>query len=76
MFNYSDYSNFVFRPSLKWENTSRDDIIDFKKDDYIAELMKVLKIGSMVDSSIQDQIIDIIKKIWDTFEKMALDERS
>ena len=67
MFNYSDYSNFVFRPSLKWENTSRDDIIDFKKDDDIVEPTKGIKIGSMVNSNIQNQIIDIIKPYWDLF---------
>ena len=69
MFNYSDHGNCVFRTSLKWDNTPRDDIIDFNKDDDIAELMKGLKIRSMVDSSIRDRIIDIIKTYWDFFCK-------
>ena len=67
MFNYSDYGNCVFRTSLKWENTSRDDIIDLKKDDDIVEPTKGIKIGSMVNSNIQNQIIDIIKPYWDLF---------
>ena len=64
MFLYSDYGNCVFRTSLKWENTPRDDIIDFKKDDDISEFMKGLNIGSMLDSSIQYRVIEIIKTYW------------
>ena len=64
MFNYSDYGNCVFWPLLKWQNTPRDNTIDFNKDSDIAELIKRLKIGSMVYSIIQDQIIDIIKTYW------------
>ena len=54
MFNYSNNGYCVFRTSLKWENTPRDDIIDFNKDNDINELMKGLNIGSIIDSSIQD----------------------
>ena len=54
MCKYSGYGNCVFHPSLKWVNTPRDNIIDFSKENDIAELTKGLKIGSMVDSIIQD----------------------
>ena len=48
MFNYYDYGHCVFWPSLKWDNTPRDDIIDFNKDYDIVEFIKGLNIGSMV----------------------------
>ena len=44
-------------------------IFCFNKDDDIAELMEGLNIGSMVGSSIQDWIIEIIKTEWDYFCK-------
>ena len=69
MFNCFDYGNYVFRNSLKWDNTPRDDIIDFNKDNDIAELMKGFNIVSMVDSRIQDQTIDIIKIIGIFFQR-------
>ena len=69
MFNYSGFGHCAFRTALKQENTLHDDIIEFNKDDDISELMKGLKIGSMADSSMKDQIIDIIKTYWDCFCK-------
>ena len=42
MFDYYYYGHCVFRPSLKWENTPRDDIIDFNEDYDIFEFIKVL----------------------------------
>ena len=71
MFNYSDWGDCILQPSLKWYNTPCDDIIDFNKDNDISELVKGLKIGSMLDSIIQDQIIDIIKTYWGWFFKYS-----
>ena len=69
LFNYSDSGKCVFWTSLKFNNTPRDDIIGFNKYDDVSEHMKGLKIGSMLDSIIQDRIIEIIKNYSGWFFK-------
>lgn len=70
-----DEECFVFRKLGKcaikrqeaWADIPREDIIKFDPLTFSKELVDNFKIGETVQNDIRNQILDIIKKYWDSF---------
>ena len=64
------FDNFVFCPDLSWEDSERNDLIEFINDSYTAKLEIYLKIGKNVDDTPRNYITQIVQKYWDCFCKV------
>ena len=67
MFDYSHHGNTVFRPTIKWSESPRDDIIVFDKATDSQELYDNLKVGKNVSAAHISAIIQLIITYWDFF---------
>ena len=67
VFDYAHYGKTVFRPSKRWADKERDDLIAFDEENDLAELMQNLKVGKTVSPIYKSKIISIIKQYWDCF---------
>lgn len=67
VFDFQHYGNCVFRPKLTWDPGERDDLIAFDPSKHMDELQSGLRINPLVDASVKDDIIQIIKDYWDCF---------
>ena len=65
MFDYSHHGNTVFRPTIKWSESLRDDIIVFDKDTDSQELYDNLNVGKNVAAAHKAAIIQLIITYWD-----------
>ena len=66
--DFSNYGKTVFKPKLDWQDTQRDDLINFQ-DSHQDELEADLRMGTGVDKETKEEIVNIIKKYWDCFCK-------
>lgn len=67
VFIYERLGKCVLKKPEQWKTLPRDDIITFDAAKDTDELMKNFKIGDDVEESVKVQVIDIIKKYWDSF---------
>ena len=67
MFDYSHHGNTVFRPTIKWSESLRDDIIVFDKATDSQELYDNLNVGKNVSAAHKSAIIQLIITYWDCF---------
>ena len=62
VFDFTPFGKCVFKPSIDWTNTPRDDIIQFDTTTDMPELTKDLKLGTNISLSDKNKITDIIKE--------------
>ena len=68
VFDFSNYGNAVFRPTMDWKDHIRDDVIPFQSLDQV-ELDLDLRMGDEADEDTKLEVVRIIKKYWDSFCK-------
>ena len=73
--DFSNYGKTVFKPKLDWQDTQRDDLINFQ-DSHQDELEADLRMGTGVDKETKEEIVNIIKSIGTAFVKKEQKELS
>ena len=60
VFDFSNYGNAVFRPTMDWKDHIRDDVIPFQSLDQV-ELDLDLRMGDEADEDTKLEVVRIIK---------------
>jgi len=67
VFDFSHYGHTDFRPTDRWADRDRTDIIKFDEAEDLVELQTNLKVGATVLPEYKVKVEEIIKKYWDCF---------
>lgn len=67
LFLFEKFGKCIFKPSTKWQDNLRTDLIEFNPETHKKELEDNFKIGTNATSETKAIILNLIKEYWDCF---------